>query len=240
VLTVVVWKWLSPYYRTIFTAEHVNVFAAMFRRHFHAEHRLVCVTDDPEGIEVETFPLWKDLDDLQNPSGAVLPSCYRRLKLFDAATTRSMGVEDGERVVSMDLDALILGDITAMFDGEPTDFAAWKGIGSFRPLVYNGSLWMLRAGRLQHMWDEFDPLTSPQETRDAKYFGSDQAWLSFKLAPHNYPGWDVEQGVFSFSRDILTKPFPADPRIIFFNGKRKPWEERTQLMAPWIREHWRR
>src|SRR5262245_26456787 len=236
-ITFVVWKWFSPTYRTVFLAEYVNVFAAMLQRHYAAPYRLICITDDPKDVDCETFPIWNDLADLTNPSGVVLPSCYRRLKIFHPDVTRALGIGDGERVVSIDLDAVLCSDLVPMFEREG-DFVAWKGIGTFRPVVYNGSLFMFRAGRLQWLWDEFDPKESPKQTKDAMYFGSDQAWLSFRLEGRA-PGWDVEHGVYSYARDVHLQELPANARVVFFNGKRKPWEARTQASAPWITRHWR-
>lgn len=239
-ITFVCWKWRDPTYRTRFHPVFVNIFAAMLARHYRAPHRLICVTDDPVDVQCETFPLWKDHGKLRNPSGACLPSCYRRLKLFDVATTRAMGIEDDERVVSMDLDVVMISDLVPLFETE-VDFQGWKGIGSWRPVVYNGSLSMFRAGRLQKLWDEFDPVQSPKQTREAKYFGSDQAWISYRMNG-TAPGWDRPEGVYSYARDVHPidgKPLPANARLIFFNGKRKPWERQTQRSAPWIARHWR-
>src|SRR5262245_36260929 len=115
----------------------------MLRRHYHAEHRLICITDDAEDLKCETFTIWNDYASMVNPCGAVLPSCYRRLKIFHPDTTAAMGIGDGERVVSMDLDAVITADLTPLFEVE-ADFKAWKGVGSWQPVVYNGSLFMFR------------------------------------------------------------------------------------------------
>jgi len=236
-ITFVVWKWFSPTYRTVFLPKYVNVFAAMLKRHYVAPYRLICITDDPKNVECETFPIWNDHAGLANPSGVVLPSCYRRLKLFSGAVTKAMNIPDDSRVASIDLDTVICNDLVPLFERDG-DFVAWKGIGTFRPVVYNGSLFMFRAGRMQWLWDEFDPVTSPKQTREAQYFGSDQAWISFRLEGRA-PGWDVEHGVYSYARDVHLQGLPANARVVFFNGKRKPWETTTQASAPWITRHWR-
>jgi hypothetical protein len=239
-VTFICWKWFSPTYRTIFTPYHVNVFAAMLRRHYRADHRLICITDNPRGVECETFPLWTDHKFVDNPASPLFPSCYRRLKIFSAATTRALGIADGERVVSSDLDVIFTGDLVPLFDRHE-DFVGWRGIGTHQLVVYNGSLFMFRAGRLQWLWDDFDPVLTPQLTRDARYFGSDQAWMSFKLNG-SAPGWDIADGVYSFNRDFSRCGYPEpapNARAIYFNGKRKPWEAVTQASAPWITRHWR-
>ena len=233
----ILWKWESPTYRTRFTPQHVNTAVAMIRRHHSAPHRTICVTDDPRGVDCETFPLWSDLNNLKNPSGLMLPSCYRRLKIFKAETTRQMGIADDDKVVSMDLDMVVTGDIEPLFAGDE-DFMGWRGVGSFRPVIYNGSLFMFRAGRFGWLWDEFDPIKLPDETRQARYFGSDQAWMSYKFNGSK-PGWDIAQGVFAYARDVRHRPLPDNARIVFFNGKVKPWDKQALAESPWITAHWR-
>jgi hypothetical protein len=169
----------------------------------------------------------------------MLPSCYRRLKIFSGETTRAMGVKDGDPVASLDLDIVITGEIRSIFDlSEDFDFVAWRGIGTYRPVVYNGSLFMFRAGQLNWMWDDFDPEASPDQTREARYYGSDQAWMSYKLNGSK-PGWDVEQGVYSYSRDVRGRMLPTNARIVSFNGKAKPWDAPVMGEAPWIKDHWK-
>lgn len=237
-ITFVCWKWRSPTYRTTYSAEHANVLSRMLGRHCSEEHRVICVTDDPEGVEeCDTHPLWSDHDQLQNPNGSALPSCYRRLRVFDRATTRAMGVADGEWVFSVDLDVVVVGSMAALLDkGE--DFVGWYGRGSFQPVVYSGSFFKFRAGSMQHLWDDFDPATSPRETKTARYYGSDQAWISCRLSGSR-PGWDHGDGVYAYARDVRGRQLPANAVVVNFNGKRKPWEPSVMAEAPWIGEHWR-
>jgi hypothetical protein len=239
-ITFVCWKWHSQTYRTVFTAQHVNTLAAMLRRHYPAEHRLVCVTDEPDLIECETFPLWPDHKNLTNPSGLEKPNCYPRLKIFSGEQTRAMGIEDGARVVSMDLDIVITNDLRPLFerDGKDWDFVGWQRVGPFRPVVYNASLFMFRAARLGWLWDEFDPQKSPAEAKEAMYFGSDQAWVSYRLNGGK-PAWDTQHGVYSFLRDGLWRGLPDNARIVCFNGRWKPWDAFAINGAPWISRHWR-
>lgn len=240
VVTIVCWKWHHPTYRSKYTAKHVNVLKSMLSRNCSRPYRLICITDDPKGVETDTFPLWEDYAKMQNPNGFNFPCCYRRLKLFSTETTRALEVPDGERVLSIDLDVVLTGDIGKLFDrGE--DFVGWKGMGSFNPVVYNGSLFMFRAGRLDWLWNEFDPDVSPITTRKARFFGSDQGWLSFRLARPNPdpPGWDKIDGIFSYSRDGHMRDLPTMARAVFFNGKMKPWDKAVMQQSRWIKRYWR-
>lgn len=211
----------------------------MVSRHYKHDYRLVCVTDDATGIKCETYPIWHEYGDLQNPNGFALPSCYRRLRIFDSETTRTMGIPDGTSVFSMDLDIIIMSDLQPLFEMAPqADFVGWKGVGTFKPVVYNGSLFCFKTGKMDFLWKEFDPKVSPREAKNQRYFGSDQAWLSYRL-DGSRPGWDREQGVYSYARDVRGVKPPEDSTIISFNGKHKPWMDHVQESSPWIRDHWR-
>lgn len=248
-VTFVCWKWKPNGYRTSYTAEHVNVLKSMIALHGkRMEYRLICITDDPAGVECETFQIWDDHAALANPCGQTLPRCYRRLKIFNPETTRSIGIQDGERVVSIDLDVVICADLSKLFVRYPdSPFVGWKGMGWKNPHVYNGSLFMFSAGKMSFLWDEFDPVRSPQQSVQARYFGSDQGWMSYRLAG-KYPGWGRQDGVFSYTSNLSIRGIrgpdgrallPSTARIVSFNGRRKPWEAEVQEASPWIRDHWR-
>jgi len=239
VIHFVCWKWKHPTYRTPYTAEHVNTLLSMLDRHYKAEHRLICITDDPLGVECTTYPLWDDCNNVGNPSGPHFPSCYRRLKLFSVEQLKALGIEKGERLVSMDLDIVITSNVTPLFKRKEP-FVGWRGKGTHHPIVYNGSLFTFEAGAMTHLWEDFNPSVSPLQTRDARFFGSDQAWLSYKLNG-SVPGWDCEDGVYSYSRDVINvgRSLPNNARIVSFNGKRKPWDPAVQGESPWIKKHWR-
>lgn len=234
-LTVVTFRW-RPYagYRSEFPAAAVNTLAKMVRRHYRGPNRFVCFTDDPRGIGsgVEVKALWDDLADVPNPSGARRnPSCYRRLKLFDPAMRELLG----ERILCLDLDMVITGDVTPLWD-RPEDFVAW---GDTRyDNHYNGSMFLLRAGALPQVWEDFHPKRSPREARDAGYFGSDQGWLSYKLRDA-WPRWTAADGVYSYRNHIAaTGQLPADARIVSFHGHVDPWDADARRLA-WVRKHYR-
>lgn len=233
-LTVVTFKWFQAGYRAKYTAEHVNALANMVARHYKKPHRFVCVTDDPKDVNCETLPLWDDHANVPNVSGGHLPSCYRRLRLFDPKVACSLG----HRIVSLDLDVVLLRDMSPLWD-RPDTFVGWKVPGFIHQGVFNGSMFMFKAGTHGFIWSEFDPVRSPQEYKRAGYFGSDQGWLSYRLRLHR-SGWDATDGVYSFPREVrMSGHVPRDARIIIFHGKRKPWDEHPAIHARWIRENWR-
>jgi hypothetical protein len=211
VLTVVCWKWNG--WRSEYKAAHVNALEVMLKDHLALEHRLVCVTDDPAGVKCETLPIWRE-PAVRLPNGKM--NCYRRLRMFAPEARELLG----ERVLSIDLDVVILKDITDLITDD--DFRILAG----RSAPYNGSLCLHRPGTRPFLWSEFDPKTSPKAAGKRKmngrpYVGSDQAWISHR-AP-NEATWGVEDGVYQYVDFESGGPVPDEARIIFFAGKHKPW-----------------
>jgi hypothetical protein len=235
VLTFVCWKWKprpGVVYRSKFEARTVIVLRNMIARHYAKPHRFVCVTDDATGLgDVETLPLWSDHATVVSPHGTHQPSCYRRLKAFSPEARDWFG----DRFVSLDLDTVIVGDVTPLFD-RTEDFIIWKEQDprSF----YNGSMWMMTAGARRQVWDQFDPKTSPTTAKAAGRFGSDQGWLSYCLGP-NEAKWTQADGVYSYRLDIQQRggKLPKDARITMWHGGTDPWSKEAQRLD-WVRAAW--
>lgn len=231
-LRVVCWKWAKPGYRSTFTAEHVNTLRAMVARHYRSKHEFVCLTDDANGIDgdIRVLPVPMKYADMPSPWAGGGPSCYRRLWLF----SREAGDVIGDRVVSIDLDAVITGDMAPLWD-RPEDFVGWNDPN--RHQTYCGSMWLLRAGTRTNVWDTFDPVTSPQKVAaSSTCFGSDQGWMSLVLGPGE-ARWGIRDGVYSWKNDVKANggTLPANARVVFFHGEDDPWT----VNRDWIREHYR-
>jgi hypothetical protein len=233
-LTFVCWKWRAPAgYRSTFTAAHVNTLARMIRRNYAKPHRVICVTDSAEGIDraIGIVPLWDDLAHLPSPHGAGNPSCYRRLKMFSAEAAQFFG----PRFVSIDLDSVIVGDLTPLFD-RPEDIVLLTDTNP--RTYYNGGLIMMTPGARAKVWDTFDHRRSPAVARMAGMFGSDQAWISHCLG-RGEATWSKADGVYSYRNHI--KPnggrLPADARLVSFHGHVDPDHPEAQRLD-WVRAHY--
>lgn len=236
-LSVVCWKW-RPFegYRSSYTAEYVNILRRMVARHYPDPHRFVCVTDDPAGLDatIDVVPIWSDYGDMFHPFDRRHPSCYRRLKAF----APEMADVFGPRFVSIDLDCVILDDLRPLWN-RPEPFVGLKGSNDTK-CWYNGSMWLMTAGARPYVWTDFDPTTSPEQAKAAGYYGSDQAWISYRLGPDE-ACWTTKDGVYSYRLHVAPvtgMPAPPGARVIIFNGKRDPWHPDVRPL-PWVREHWR-
>lgn len=236
-LNIIFWKWRQRAFRVQYTAAIANETMRAVDRAVSSPHRLLLVTDDPKGVDYPTHPLWSDHSSLGNISGCHLPSCYRRLKLFDPATQREMGIPAGERIISVDLDAVVIRDLTQMLD-RPERFVGWEVRRNRGKRVMNGSMFMLTAGDLEHVWTSFDPRKSPLQAHAAGFMGSDQGHISKVLGGEPYVGAWPHPDVLSFTRDVVRDGVsPSLGRIIFFAGNRKPWHDELRQSAPWVRQY---
>jgi hypothetical protein len=235
-LTVVCWRWRPPAAsRSTFPAEAVLALKQAVARHYPHPHRFVCVTDEPELLDpsIDVVPDWGDFKDIPAPSGDKNPSCYRRLRLF----SRDVAAVLGDRFVSLDLDTVITGDLSPVWN-RSEDFVMY---GDTNPRTfYNGSMVLMTAGARAKVWETFDPRTSIKHAFRAGHHGSDQAWISFCLGPSESK-WGTKDGVFSFRNHFKMAgrtDLPPEARLVVFHGLHKPWDARVQAEYPWVRSHY--
>lgn len=235
-LDICCFKWKSPPgYRSNFGPQAVNVLASMVARNYQKPHRFTCITDDANGISqhIRIIPLWMDHSNISSPHGNRNPSCYRRLKLFSTEAKDLIG----PRIVALDLDVVITGDMIPVWD-RPDDFIIWKNASP--PTPYNGSMFLLKAGSRSQVWDQFHPVKSPQKTRAANIFGSDQAWISYILGKGEKM-WDESDGIYSYRVHMGLKnnyKLPENAKMVVFHGADDPWGHNAQRHK-WVRENWR-
>lgn len=230
-ITVVTWLWKNEVYRSQYSPVHVNALYHQFKLHLNMPHRFVCVTDNPNHIACETIPIWDGpLSDFKHRNR---PNCYRRLLAFRPEIEELFG----ERFVSVDIDAVVIKNLDPLFEdlaNGVVDFKIW-GDKTHPSTPYNGSMWGMRAGARRKVWDEFDPETSPGEALRKNFFGSDQAVMSLILGPGE-ASWTRADGVYSYRVHLRQTPhiLPANARIVFFQGRLKPWMPEIQSVCPWI------
>ena len=212
--------WERTYERPRFfryTAAHVNRLARMVGRNLALAHEVVCITDDADGIDdsVRTVPLW-------GIGGA--DRYFHKLALFSPEMAETIG----PRFVFLDLDCVVVGDLTPLFD-RPDDFVIWRG----RRTAYNVSLFLMDAGARRQVWQAFDPADWADPGAALRRLGPEQAFICDRLGEEAV--YTRDDGVLIFPRDCRWS-LPPDARIVFFNGNRDPSRYRR---VPWIAQHWR-
>lgn len=215
-INVLCWKWNHPGYKTIYTADHVNIFAAMVRRNTKLDVQITCVTDDANGIDasITIVPIWTEPN--FSIGETTKPNCYRRMKIF-SDEARAMF---GERVVSIDLDCCIVSNIDHILSRQE-DFIGWRKSDGSRH--YQGSLTSHKTGTRTKIWTEFK---GAESRKAASYLvGSDQAWVSHCLGENEAIYTTHKDGVYSYRAHILKMgDLPGNASIIFFHGWPKPFD----------------
>lgn len=208
-----------------YTAQHVNTLHSMLKRHLHIPFDLICITDDPMGIDpdITCLPLWDKC--------RYLGGCFNRLYVFSEHMAKFIG----PRFVCIDMDCAIISDITPLFNRQD-DFImnTYQAGGEVNPQMqlYNGGMFMMNAGCRSIVWHGFDPAATPAVISNRKdRIGTDQAWIREILGPDE-TRWGPEDGIYE-ARNI-GEDLPADAKIVFFAGKRDP----STTEWPWVKEHY--
>lgn len=248
-LTVCTFLWRDPSFkwRDNFTygAEHVDRLARAVRENLSMDYRFVVVTDQPAEAfsePMEVVPLWADFRDMGR--------CFTRLKCFDPAISSVLG----ERFVWVDLDCVVLGDLTPLFT-RAEDFIIWGFDGRDpykRENAYCGSMVMMDAGARSQVWERFDPVASPRLAASKHLVGSDQAWIEYVLGDQE-PTWTSRDGVYSLRAHFMSSRLPgrasragkfieppANARIVFLHGNVDASMVSVRQSHPWINENWSR
>lgn len=253
-ITVVCWKWnngMHPKKKIFFTHEHVNKLRSAVEKNTTLKHNFVCICDDWKGLHSSVQPINIDrhFAEFKDWGG-----CYRRLRAFDLSVSAALF---GSRFVSLDLDVLVTGNLDSIL-GFEEDFRIWQD--KFRRKTpYCGSLWGMKVGARQVVWDSFrsKPHMSVELMRRLKYVGTDQAHISASLFPKEAV-WGVDDGVYNFNtrvrRQVLYSHWlkdsgeridkrvngdiPEGAKLIFFNGKYDPSQVGLHRTYPWVGDLW--
>jgi lipopolysaccharide biosynthesis glycosyltransferase len=238
-ISVVTFYWESE--SKEYLPKHVNALAKAVKEHLSLPHRFICVYDAEnisgfdESVELVQLPKharWLGL--LANPVKPTLPSSYRRLWAFSKEAKCL-----GDRILLLDIDCLIVGDLQPLFEFSDDDFIGWRPNSEDRPEVtrrtggvkrIGGGTWLLRTGTHTHIWRDFNP-DMILKAKKAGWRGSDQAWLSYNFAS-TCTVFPREMGIYH-TQDARTweGKVPENARIIHFNGKINPWEDDARAIS---------
>lgn len=238
-LTVVTWLWRRPG-GPGFDARYVNRLRSMLERHLRLDHELACVTDEPEGLH-------PDVRVVAPPKEyAATPRCRRRMWQWSADRARDFG----SRMLAIDLDVVIVRDLTPIID-RPEPLVAWR-VGYAG--VFSGSFILADVGALDGAWAAFrdDPTGFPARTGEKH--ASDQAmlnyWIRHGRGPRAKPiaQWTEADGFVTWFGAGYEKlehrgmgpghpDLPADARIVVMGSADKAVLDEGRY--PWVREHWR-
>lgn len=228
-LAVACWKW-----GTTFGPEYVNRLRAALEKHLHIPHELVCITDDATGIDSRVRAV------AMPTTFADTPRCRRRMQIF----SRDFARQIGERILTIDLDVVIVDDITPLVN-RPEPVVCWR-VGYAG--VYSGSFHLMNSGELDGLWKlyEANPEGFPEIVQD-RGCPSDQAMLNWFLWGWTIPRWTEADGLVTYFGDGYKHlehhgvgpnrtRLPKGARIVVLGSADKAVMDEGRF--PWVREHW--
>lgn len=241
--TIVCMKWGTRY-----PADYVNRLWSMIKRNTVRPTRLVCFTEDADGIDpaVSVFPL----PPITIPE-RVAWKPWRKISLWQAPLADLEG-----DVLFVDLDVVITGPLDDFFDYAPGRFCIAENWTQLGQGIGNTSVYRWTVGTNTQIYDDFvrDP--------DAKIDTHTISQRYVSAAADNMTYWPAEWCV-SFKHTLLPRwplnffkdvPLPAGTRIVAFTGKPDPdeavigqwpvkawWKKAYKHVRPtrWIDENWR-
>lgn len=233
-LPVIFWKWKNSNYRSSFRAAHVNAAAEMVHGNTSFPVQPICITDDAEGIDpgIKIIPLWPCPAPEYGERGR--PNCTVRLKMFSPEFVQLVG----PRFASLDLDMVVTDNLDDIL-GCDDPFAMWGDTG--KNFQYNGSLCVMNAGLFPQVWTDFKGVISLKEAHRRGFFGSDQAWISYKVGTGKRM-FSTKDGVYSYKnhyRDYNIQAKIEGCKIVFFHGQFDPWDSDIQAKYDWVRDNYR-
>ena len=235
-------KWGSRY-----SADFVNRLNAAVQRNTDRPTQLICLTDDPSGVDEAVK--CKPIPDINLPD-ELITTPWRKLVLWQDKLAGLSG-----DVLFLDLDLVITGSLDEMFDYEPGRFCVienWTQPGS---KIGNTSCFRWRVGTHTHI---FDKLETEQE-RILSTYRIEQVYISREVSDMVF--WP-KLWCASFKHSLLPKwplnffktpKLPAETKIVAFTGKpdqdealvgdwpvKANWKRLYKHVrpTPWISDHW--
>lgn len=217
-----------------YTVEDVRFLQRSVAKNMTQPHRFACITDRPELFDDEP-DIWAIPLDMAT---YVPGRCYVRLMTF---SPKMAEIFDGGRVLQVDLDGLIVGDMDELVLPDydlimlrNSMRVPWENpVKPGRP-YYNTSMLLHRTGTLiREVWESFDINTTPNRFKD------DQWYLSALLGP-DAPYWDETDGVYRLARKDTPGPgvwgeLPDNAKIVFGTGSEgKLWQPHNRIANPWV------
>jgi hypothetical protein len=208
-----------------YTCEHVNAQLPLLKKHMPGSYRVVCVTDEPDGLDpsVNVVPMPCD-DGPEESQDKRFPRCYRKLWNFSWDARHIFG----RRILSLDLDGFPVRSLAPIVE-RPEDLVVWR-----RNRFIMGGVYLLTTGTHTGVWHEFDFVSSPRILREHNLPESDQGWLTY-MVPRVTPHFGPE--VYLPPAGIDTG-LPETAALVSFGTQEKPWMKAAQIRHPWISEHY--
>lgn len=197
----------------VYNARHVSVLRSMLQR--HGGHELICVHDGSFGV-----------DGIRMPSQvSALPNYLPKLWTWSREFRSLMNC----RFACIDLDVVIDGDVSRVFDSSP--FKIWD-YAKGEP--YNSSLFITDPEFGTEVWEEFTLARLNAARRSSRRWTGDQSWIAHKLGP-NLPTFSQDDGIINYRPSIHRAKKP-ELLACFMCGPIEPLAESKK--SEWVGQLW--
>lgn len=222
-------KFAVPY-----RADDVRKLQRMVAEHLTLPHEFAVITDKPELFETDTAIRAIPIDWATHVRG----TCYVRLMTYHPSGASLIG----ERVLQMDLDTLVVGNIDHIGAREE-DLVLWRN-PALNPKYpgrsfYQGSLALHRCGTIPGIWETFRHADAGR-----RRVWKDDQWYLSSLLGRDVPYFDgARDGVYRLAREDtpgsgVDGALPDNACIVTFPGSEGKADNPRVLAAnPWIAEY---
>jgi hypothetical protein len=242
---------LTMKWGTLYPATYVNVLYSAVRAHLPGQFRFVCLTEDPKDLrpEIEVFPI----PEFGVPEERWRIGGWPKLGVFQRELYGLAG-----RALFIDLDMMVLDDLTPFFD-HPAPFVAtdmgpnWQRVQGTGPTEPGTCLFAFTLGAEAQIFERF--VADRQASFDR--FGLEQNCVAAFAS--SVTCWDPAW-VISFKRHLRPPPLtgvvlplrrvPPGAKVLAFHGRPRPldlvrkgwWGELPNVgrgPVGWMRDYWR-
>ena len=217
-----------------YTPDDVRLLQRMVARHLTVPHQFAVITDHPDAFaedDIRAIPI--------DRATHVPGTCFVRLMTFHPQGKEMIG----DKVLQLDLDTIIVGNIDHLLAREEDDLVLWRNptINPKRPgrSFYNTSILLHRCGSIPEVWETFIGMGAGAR-RTVK---DDQWFLSDVFGPH-MPYFDgARDGVYRLARadtpgSGVDGDLPKNACVVTFPGSEgKPSDPAIVARNPWIVGH---
>ena len=240
--TVICMKWGARY-----GADFVNRLNAAIQRNTQRPTQLVCLTDDPLGIDDKVR--CEPIPHINLPDEVIFTP-WRKLVLWKDGLAGLSG-----DVLFLDLDLVITGNLDEMFDFEPGRFCVIENWTQPGQSIGNTSCFRWRIGTHTHIFDQLEN----EQQRILSTYRIEQVYISREVEDMVF--WPASWCA-SFKHSLLpnwplnffkTPKLPVETKIVAFTGKpdqdealtgewpvKAAWKKLYKHVrpTPWIADHW--
>lgn len=203
---------------------------AALSRNIAQPFRFVLVTDNPDAQADIVSPIVDADQECLQKRG-----CLARMRMFAPEWQQSIGAARGDRIVNIDVDAVVIGNLDALFN-RTDEFTIMQGFNQTNRCPFNGSLWMFQSGERRDVYEDFSFEAYAERKVPFHAFPDDQGWLHHKFPKAK--AYTPRDGVYAFKKigwgEAGRRGLPSNARLVAFPGR----DPGDYPELDWIKRNW--